>query len=76
MATNNENAIVVKLLNLLDSSQTSVVLPVVLVEESLANVEIRRVERVTELEGCGDTLTEFRVLKTLVNYRVLHLSLL
>ena len=50
MATNDENAIVVKLLNLLDSSQTSVVLPVVLVEESLANVEIRRVERVTELE--------------------------
>ena len=50
MSTNNENAIVVKLLNLLDSSQTSVVLPVVLVEESLANVEIRRVERVTELE--------------------------
>ena len=50
MSTNNENAIVVKLFNLLDSSQTSVVLPVVLVEESLANVEIRRVERVTELE--------------------------
>ena len=50
MAANDENTIVVKLLNLLDSSQTSVVLPVVLVEESLANVEIRRVERVTELE--------------------------
>ena len=73
VAANEKNAVVVKLLDLLDCGQARARLPVRPVDEGLADGLEGRVESVAELEDCGDTLAKFRVCQSPIDLSILHL---
>jgi hypothetical protein len=73
MATIHDHTILVQLLNRFNRCQTVWLVPVVLFEESSADVSEWSRERVSELENGGVILTKLRVGKTFVYFTSVHL---
>ena len=67
VATVHHNSVVIELFNLLDGGQTRLLLPVVLVEEGLADAQNWLSKGVTELDCGRNALVQLRVSKSLVD---------